>query len=130
VVRAADTCPGITASLLAAQLEAESGWNPRAASPVGAQGLAQFMPPPGTAKVLDGDGDGGRDPFNPADAIASQASFMCKLLAAVTADTRLTGEPLDLALAAYNAGLGAGPPPPAGSRPTPRQRTTCAASAP
>lgn len=28
----------------AAQLQAESAWNPRARSPVGAQGLAQFMP--------------------------------------------------------------------------------------
>jgi len=46
-------------------------------------------------------------PFNPADAIASQASFMCKLLAAVTADKSLTGDALDLALAGYNAGLGA-----------------------
>jgi murein DD-endopeptidase MepM/ murein hydrolase activator NlpD len=107
VLRAARTCPGITAPLLAAQLEAESGWNPRAVSPVGAQGLAQFMPGTWAGEGLDGDGDGIRDPFNPADAIASQASFMCKLLDAVTADTTLTGERLDLALAAYNAGLGA-----------------------
>jgi murein DD-endopeptidase MepM/ murein hydrolase activator NlpD len=107
VLRAAQTCPGITAPLLAAQLDAESGWNPRAVSPVGAQGLAQFMPDTWVGEGLDGDGDGVRDPFNPADAIASQASFMCKLLAAVTADSILAGDRLDLALAAYNAGLGA-----------------------
>jgi len=107
VLRAAQTCPGITAPLLAAQLEAESGWNPRAVSPVGAQGLAQFMPATWASEGLDGDGDGRRDPFNPADAIASQASFMCQLLAAVTADTSWTGDRLDLALAAYNAGLDA-----------------------
>jgi len=107
IQKAAQTCPGITAPLLAAQLEAESGWNPRAISPVGAQGLAQFMPGTWLSEGVDGDGDGIRDPFNPADAIASQASFMCKLLAAVTADQNLTGDPIDLALAAYNAGLGA-----------------------
>ena len=107
IQKAAQTCPGITAPLLAAQLEAESGWNPRAISPVGAQGLAQFMPGTWLSEGVDGDGDGIRDPFNPADAIASQASFMCKLLAAVTADQGLTGDPIDLALAAYNAGLGA-----------------------
>jgi murein DD-endopeptidase MepM/ murein hydrolase activator NlpD len=107
VLRAAQTCPGITAPLLAAQLDAESGWNPRATSPVGAHGLAQFMPATWAGAGLDGDGDGVRDPFNPADAIASQASFMCKLLAAVTADITLTGDRLDLVLAAYNAGLGA-----------------------
>jgi murein DD-endopeptidase MepM/ murein hydrolase activator NlpD len=105
--RAARTCPGITGPLLAAQLDTESDWNPRAVSPVGAQGLAQFMPATWVGEGRDGDGDGRRDPFNPADAITSQASFMCKLLDAVNANTRLTGDRLDLALAAYNAGLGA-----------------------
>ncbi len=66
VVRAAQTCPGITAPLLAAQLEAESGWNPQATSPVGAQGLAQFMPATWAGEGIDGDGDGRRDPFTPA----------------------------------------------------------------
>lgn len=107
VQQAAQACPGITAPLLAAQLEQESGWNPNAVSPAGAQGLSQFMPGTWIGEGVDGDGDGTRDPFNPADAIASQASFMCKLLAAVTADKSLTGDPIDLALAGYNAGLGA-----------------------
>ncbi len=107
VQKAAQTCPGITAPLLAAQLEQESGWNPNAVSPTGAQGLSQFMPGTWLGEGIDGDGDGIREPFNPADAIASQASFMCKLLAAVTADKSLTGDALDLALAGYNAGLGA-----------------------
>lgn len=105
VQQAAQTCPGITAPLLAAQLEQESGWNPSAVSPAGAQGLSQFMPGTWLGESIDGNGDGIRDPFNPADAIASQAAFMCKLLAAVTADTSLTGDPIDLALAGYNAGL-------------------------
>ncbi len=107
VQQAAQTCPGITAPLLAAQLEQESGWNPNAVSPVGAHGLAQFMPGTWLGEGIDGDGDGVRDPFDPADGIASQASFMCKLFAAVTADRSLTGDPIDLALAGYNAGLGA-----------------------
>jgi len=83
--------------------EAESGWNPNAVSPAGAQGLSQFMPGTWIGEGVDGDGDGVRDPFNPADAIASQAAFMCKLLAAVTADDSLIGDPIDLALAGYNA---------------------------
>jgi murein DD-endopeptidase MepM/ murein hydrolase activator NlpD len=107
VQRAGQTCPGITAPLLAAHLEAESGWDAKAVSPAGARGLAQFMPGTWLGEGIDGDQDGVRDPFSPADAIASQASFMCKLLAAVTADKSLTGDPTDLALAGYNAGLGA-----------------------
>ncbi len=65
VQRAASRCPGITAPLLAAQLDAESRWNPRAASPVGARGLAQFMPGTWDAEGLDGDRDGKRDRSTP-----------------------------------------------------------------
>ncbi|MBC7559330.1 MAG: M23 family metallopeptidase, partial [Dermatophilaceae bacterium] len=68
--------------------------------------LSDLMPATWVTGRVDGDGDGSRDPFNPADAIASQASFMCKLLAAVTGDKSLTGDPIDLALASYNAGVG------------------------
>ena len=105
--RAAGVCPGITAPLLAAQLDAESGWDPRAVSPAGAQGLAQFLPSTWASEGVDGDGDGTADPFNPADAIASQARYLCRLLASVVADPQLSGDRLELALAAYNTGLGA-----------------------
>jgi soluble lytic murein transglycosylase-like protein len=87
--RASQTCATVTAPLLAAQIEVESGWNPRAISPAGAQGLAQFMPVTWASAGVDGDGDGVRDPFNPADAIVSQASFLCKLLDLVSVERRL-----------------------------------------
>ena len=48
----------VSAVLLSAQLYAESGFNPFAVSPAGAQGIAQFMP--ATAR-----GMGLRDPFDP-----------------------------------------------------------------
>ena len=107
VRRAAGRCPGITGPLIAAQLDAESGWNPRAVSPAGAQGLAQFLPSTWASEGVDGDGDGTADPFSPADAIASQVGYLCTLLVAVTTDPQLAGDRLELALAAYNAGLGA-----------------------
>jgi len=39
-------CEGITPGLIAAQIAQESGWNPTITSPVGAAGIAQFMPAP------------------------------------------------------------------------------------
>jgi soluble lytic murein transglycosylase-like protein len=79
----------VSAALLAAQLYAESGFNPAAVSPAGAQGIAQFMP--GTARSLGLD-----DPFDAAKAIDAQAHLMRDLL-------RQLGS-VPLALAAYNAG--------------------------
>ncbi len=82
----------VSAALLAAQLYAESGFNPNAVSPAGAQGIAQFMP--GTARSLGLD-----DPFDAAQAIDAQGHLMRDLL-------RQLGS-VPLALAAYNAGPGA-----------------------
>jgi hypothetical protein len=82
----------VSAALLAAQLHAESGFNPFAVSPAGARGIAQFMP--GTAAQYGLD-----DPFDAARAIDAQAHLMRDLL------RRFASVPL--ALAAYNAGPGA-----------------------
>jgi hypothetical protein len=82
----------VSAALLAAQLYAESGFNPFAVSSAGAQGIAQFMP--GTAPSY-----GLSNPFDPTAAIDAQARMMRDLL------RRFASVPL--ALAAYNAGPGA-----------------------
>jgi hypothetical protein len=79
----------VSASLLAAQLMAESNFDPYAGSPAGALGIAQFIPSTAAAYGLD-------DPFDPAAAIDAQAHLMSDLL-------RQFGSP-QLALAAYNAG--------------------------
>ena len=110
VMKAGSICEEITPSLIAAQIEAESGWDPHAVSPMGAQGIAQFMPGTWKTRGIDADGDGTADPFNPDDAIASQGAFMCALVEIVTGYTRsgqADGNTIDLALAAYNAGPGA-----------------------
>jgi Transglycosylase SLT domain len=79
----------VSATLLAAQIHAESGFNPFAVSPAGAQGIAQFMP--GTARGIGLD-----DPFDPVAAIDAQGHLMRDLLRRFGA--------VPLALAAYNAG--------------------------
>jgi Transglycosylase SLT domain/D-alanyl-D-alanine carboxypeptidase len=81
----------VSAALLAAQLYAESNFNPFATSPAGAQGIAQFMPE--TARAM-----GLADPFDAGQAIDAQARLMRDLLRRFAA--------VPLALAAYNAGPG------------------------
>lgn len=83
---------GVSAALLSAQLMAESGFDPNAGSPAGAQGIAQFMPATAASYGLT-------NPFDPVQAIDAQAHLMSDLL-------RQFGSPA-LALAAYNAGPGA-----------------------
>jgi hypothetical protein len=79
----------VSAALLAAQLMAESNFNPFAVSSAGANGIAQFMPGTAAAYGLD-------DPFDAEAAIDAQAHLMSDLLAQF-------GQ-VPLALAAYNAG--------------------------
>ena len=67
----------------------ESRFNPRAVSPKGAQGIAQFMPGTADDRGLD-------DPFEPKQAIMHSASLL--------ADLRREFGNFGLAAAAYNAG--------------------------
>lgn len=99
----AGECPQVTASLLAAQLYTESNFNPKAKSPAGAIGIAQFMPATWAERGVDGDGDGIKDIRNPADAIAAQATYDCALAEEVKG---VPGDSTDNMLAAYNAGGG------------------------
>jgi peptidoglycan DL-endopeptidase CwlO len=82
---------GLSPQLLAAVGKVESGFNPNAVSPAGAQGLMQLMP--STAASL------GVDPHDPAQAIDGAARLLSQNLA------RFGSVPL--AVAAYNAGSGA-----------------------
>ncbi|MGB8019639.1 MAG: lytic transglycosylase domain-containing protein [Candidatus Nanopelagicales bacterium] len=107
VLAAADTCPRISPSVLAAQLAAESSWNPRATSPAGAQGIAQFMPDTWDQWGGDHDEDGTSSPYDPGDAIRAQGRFMCHLLDTVIGAGLGHADPvstISLALAAHNAG--------------------------
>lgn len=95
--RAAAAATGLEWLLLKAQAIAESNLDPKAVSPVGAQGIAQFMPATwqewGTVGGLIG------DPFDPADAIPAQARYLKWLLGQTRGDAAA-------ALAAYNWGIG------------------------
>lgn len=76
--------------LVHAVIRAESGYNPRAVSPKGAQGLMQLMP--ATARELDIE-----DAFDPASNIAGGTRYLRRML------DQFAGS-VELALAGYNAG--------------------------
>lgn len=84
---------GIEPALLRAIIHAESGFNPDAVSPKGAQGLMQLMP--ATASRF-----GVTDAFEPGQNIDGGARYLAFLLHRFNAD-------FALAVAAYNAGEGA-----------------------
>ncbi|MFJ8335490.1 NlpC/P60 family protein [Streptomyces sp. NPDC094437] len=94
-------CPALNPALLAAQLYQESGFNPQAKSPAAAQGIAQFIPGTWATHGIDGDGDGVKNVWDPADAIPSAASYDCQLASYVK---DVPGNATENMLASYNAG--------------------------
>jgi hypothetical protein len=83
---------GLQAALIHAVVKAESGYEVRALSPAGAQGLMQLMP--ATAKEL-----GVTDPFDIDQNIRGGAQYLRNMLDRFGGDVRM-------ALSAYNAGPG------------------------
>ena len=111
VTAAGGVCPAFGAPVIAAQIQAESGWDPAAVSPTGADGISQFEPATWATWGGDTDANGTSSPFDPGDAIPAQARFDCSLAEEMTAAIgagQVTGISVtDAALAAYNAGPGA-----------------------
>lgn len=85
------TNAGISPVYFVRQINQESGFNPNAYSPAGAEGIAQFEP--GTAAGL------GIDPWNPIQALQAAAQLMASY-------NRNYGGNYAMALAAYNGGGG------------------------
>lgn len=91
-VKAASNGTGIGFGIVACQINLESGFNPNAVSPAGAEGIAQFLPST-FASYSSG------SPFNPNDALRAYIGFMNAL-------ARMEANDIFNMLAAYNAGPG------------------------
>ncbi|GAA4190108.1 hypothetical protein GCM10022252_27840 [Streptosporangium oxazolinicum] len=76
--KAAEVCPGLSWTVLAAigQVESSHGRN-NGPSSAGALGPMQFMPATWKAYGVDGDGDGVADIWNPYDAVPGAANYLC-----------------------------------------------------
>lgn len=85
---------GLPASVVAAQINAESGGDPQAVSPAGAEGEFQFLP-----STYTGLGFPAGTEFDPAEEVRAYEKYMTELLQWAKGDVRK-------ALAAYNAGQG------------------------
>ncbi|EHB3805011.1 transglycosylase SLT domain-containing protein [Salmonella enterica subsp. enterica serovar Bonariensis] len=106
VIRSARVDWGLNAPVadFAAQLHQESGWDPAARSPAGAEGLAQFMP--STADWIAGlmPHLASREPYNPGWAIRALVSYDRWLWSRVAVPDGC--ERMAMTLSAYNGGLG------------------------
>jgi soluble lytic murein transglycosylase-like protein len=92
IVEEAARTHGVEPSLIRAVIEVESGGNPLAVSPAGAQGLMQLMPSTGAEL-------GVKNPFDPVQNIMAGTRYLRQLMDRYQGNVRL-------ALAAYNWGMG------------------------
>lgn len=95
--------PYVDWRLYKAQLYQESLLNPNAVSPVGASGLAQFMP--ATWREYQAAARTGADPFSAAHSITAGAWYMAKQRH-IWKTPRPESDRHSLAMASYNAGAG------------------------
>ncbi|NAZ85845.1 lytic transglycosylase domain-containing protein [Kineococcus indalonis] len=109
----ASACPELPLTWLAAEVQAESGWDPHAFSSAGAAGLLQAMPATWSAAGGGAGWDPGAKPpadhavWDPQRHFAVVLPWMCANLRAVTAHLQATGKsasPLDAMAVCHLAG--------------------------
>jgi len=112
VQQAGTQCPEFPAPVIAADIQQESGFRPHGPNGSNASGYTQFIPSTWATYGRDTTGKGYADPNNFSDAVNAQARYLCDLAHQVSA-AQAQGKihsPLsvtELALAGYNAGIGA-----------------------
>ncbi|MDI9941330.1 MULTISPECIES: NlpC/P60 family protein [Rhodococcus] len=111
--KAGAICEGIKPATLAALYAAENGfrYGPTApVSPSGALGPGQFMPGTWAIYGKDADEDGAADVLGIADPVMASGNLLCDMYEQIDVwkqQGRVSGDTLDLTIAAYNAGSGA-----------------------
>jgi murein DD-endopeptidase MepM/ murein hydrolase activator NlpD len=101
-VKSAAKVSGLPESIVAAQIQQESEWDPKAGSPVGARGLAQFIP---SSWQTYGNGKDIEDPIASLEAYGRYMRDLKVMMEPLAKGD--TNKLVQLTLAAYNAGPGA-----------------------
>ncbi|MFE9680325.1 M23 family metallopeptidase [Streptomyces sp. NPDC006285] len=108
--KAVSDCTVIEPSVLAAQIDRLSGWSNDAGTLSGEKGIAAFTDAGWRTWGKDDDGNGRSSPRDPADAMMALGRQDCALAEKVTAlrtEGVVTGDLVDLTLAAYASGTDA-----------------------
>ncbi|MFD4181199.1 NlpC/P60 family protein [Rhodococcus sp. NPDC058514] len=111
--KAGEICEGIKPPVLAALYSAENGFRYGPTAPVsrdGARGPGQFMPGTWAKYGKDADGDGKVDILGVADSVMASGHLLCDMYTEIEGWQKqglVKGDTLDLAIAGYNAGVGA-----------------------
>jgi len=116
VIRAGSVCDVVPPSVVAAQIDAETGWLASSAepspnvSPTEPRALVGLTPADFEEWASDDDGNGRVSPLDPGDAVMALGRFDCSLADGVQRlkEKQLAeGDSLELTLAAYHSGIDA-----------------------
>ncbi|WBB58529.1 transglycosylase SLT domain-containing protein [Streptomyces sp. WMMC500] len=108
VRKAGRECTEIGPVVIAAQIQTESGWNEKLVGPNGEEGISQLPPDKFDEFGEDEDDNDETSAMDPEDSIVAQGKYMCSLAEEIRVllnNGQVEGDPLDLTLAAYDAGL-------------------------
>jgi len=103
-------CTQIGPLAIAGQIQQESGFNEKLAGPDGAEGISQMPPDKFKEFGKDDDDSGETSALQAEDSIRAQGRYMCSLakeIDTLVTNNEITGDRLELTLAAYDAGLDA-----------------------
>ncbi|CAL9590325.1 hypothetical protein SUDANB145_05212 [Streptomyces sp. enrichment culture] len=105
---AGSLCTQIGPIVIVSQIQLESQFDPGLIGPDGAEGISQLPPDKFEEFGEDDDDNGTTSALDAADSIMAQGRYLCSLakeIDTLVADGQVTGDRLDLTLAAYEVGL-------------------------
>jgi hypothetical protein len=110
IQKAGALCPDIGPIVIAAQIQQASAFNAKLVGPDGRKGISQLPPDKFKQFGKDDDNNGKTSALDATDSIMAQGRYMCSLsddIYRLLINNQVSGDRLDLTLAAYDVGLDA-----------------------